>query len=291
MVNRDIEPSPSSSDENCSTDIAQKNLIRAWLHGRSVHTQRAYSRDVSSFLEQVNKPLAEVTLADVVGWHDGQSGPATSRNRRLASVKSLISYGARIGFLPVDVAAPLRGTASKDTLHERILTQKQVRAMIGGEPNPRKRACLRVLYKLGLRISEACALTWRDMSRHQSGGTATIFGKGSKTRHVFVPSDVWKELSSIREDMSADAPVLCGSDGGPLSVSAADRIVKRAAKRAGLPPNVSAHWLRHACASHSMDNGAPPHLVQANLGHASLVTTTRYLHARQNDGAANYLPD
>jgi len=52
---------------------------------------------------------------------------------------------------------------------------------------------------------------------------------------------------------------------------------------------VSAHWLRHAHASHALDRGAPIHLVQATLGHASVATTGRYLHARPNDSSSRYL--
>ena len=66
------------------------------------------------------------------------------------------------------------------------------------------------------------------------------------------------------------------------------RVVK-AAKRAGLSAEVSAHWLRHAHASHSLDRGAPIHLVQQTLGHASVATTGRYLHARPTDSSARYL--
>jgi len=61
------------------------------------------------------------------------------------------------------------------------------------------------------------------------------------------------------------------------------------AARAGLDPAVSAHWLRHAHASHSLDRGAPIHLVQATLGHASVATTGKYLHARPSDSSARYL--
>ncbi|MEP0755582.1 site-specific integrase [Trichocoleus sp. Lan] len=58
----------------------------------------------------------------------------------------------------------------------------------------------------------------------------------------------------------------------------------------GLKRKVSPHWLRHAHASHSLDRGAPIHLVQATLGHESVATTSRYLHARPNDSSSLYLP-
>lgn len=65
------------------------------------------------------------------------------------------------------------------------------------------------------------------------------------------------------------------------------RIVKAA--RSGLTPELSAHWLRHCHASHSLDRGAPIHLVKDTIGHASVATTGRYLHARPNDSSAKYL--
>ena len=86
-----------------------------------------------------------------------------------------------------------------------------------------------------------------------------------------------------------DAPVFRSRKGGPLDASQVHRIVKGAAERAGLPAEVSAHWLRHAHASHSLDRGAPIHLVQQTLGHASVATTGRYLHARPTDSSARYL--
>jgi site-specific recombinase XerD len=65
--------------------------------------------------------------------------------------------------------------------------------------------------------------------------------------------------------------------------------VKRAAARAGLSAEVSAHWLRHAHASHALERGSPIHLVQATLGHADISTTGRYLHARPSESSARFL--
>ena len=64
----------------------------------------------------------------------------------------------------------------------------------------------------------------------------------------------------------------------------------QSARRAGIELPVSPHWFRHAHASHALDRGAPIHLVQATLGHASITTTGRYLHARPNDSSSRFLP-
>ncbi len=88
---------------------------------------------------------------------------------------------------------------------------------------------------------------------------------------------------------SGEAPYPYGVGGLRLDPSAAWRIVRKAAARAGIDGNVSPHWLRHAHASHALERGAPVALVRDTLGHSSVSTTNGYLHARPNDSSARYL--
>jgi integrase/recombinase XerD len=78
-----------------------------------------------------------------------------------------------------------------------------------------------------------------------------------------------------------------------LEVSAARRVVYVALRKAGLPTGpggVSPHWLRHAHATHAMNQGGPGvHLVKATLGHASVATTSTHLQARLDDSSAPHL--
>jgi site-specific recombinase XerD len=106
---------------------------------------------------------------------------------------------------------------------------------------------------------------------------------------VLLSDNTWATLSEIGSTAAPDVPVFRSRKGGPLDPSQVHRIVKAAAERAGLSAEVSAHWLRHAHASHSLDRGAPIHLVQQTLGHASVATTGRYLHARPTDSSVRYL--
>ena len=68
-----------------------------------------------------------------------------------------------------------------------------------------------------------------------------------------------------------------------------NQLIKAAAKRAKVNPEASAHWFRHAHASHAIDNGAPITLVSQTLGHADLKTTSVYAHARPNENSSRYL--
>ncbi|MCH2247621.1 MAG: tyrosine-type recombinase/integrase, partial [Crocosphaera sp.] len=174
---------------------------------------------------------------------------------------------------------------------ERILSESEVTTLMTLEPNQRNRVMLRLLYAGGLRVSELCALKWRDLKPRHQLGQVTVFGKGGKTRTVLLPQGVWEELCELKgSSLPNDAVFRSRQGGGHLDRSQVYRIVKAAAKRAGIEGNVSPHWLRHAHASHSLDRGAPLHLVQATLGHSSVATTERYLHARPNDSSAMYLP-
>jgi integrase len=118
--------------------------------------------------------------------------------------------------------------------------------MLALEPNPRNAALLRLAYGAGLRIAELCALAWRDLAPRDDAGQITLFGKGGKTRVVLLPASVWCTLMPLHGEAGPDDPVFRSAKGGHLVPSAAHRVVKQAAARAGLPGAVSAHWLRHA---------------------------------------------
>ncbi len=270
-----------------------EHLVVLWLHGRSAATRRAYAADLAAFFAHVQRPLQAVTLGDVQGFRDTLDSLATATQaRRLSAVKSLLSFAHRTGFLPVNVGAAIRLPSIKATLAERILDVDAVLHMLALERHPRNKALLRLLYLGGLRISEVCGLRTRDMAARDDAGQVTVFGKGGKTRAVLLKASLWQDLVALcvaHPDANA-ALFRSREGGGALDPSQAHRIVKRAARRAGLSDAVSAHWLRHAHVSHALDRGAPVHLVQATVGHASLTTTSRYAHARPNDSSSRYLP-
>ncbi len=267
-------------------------LIELWLHGRSLHTHRAYKGDTRRFLAFTDKALPTVTLGDLQAFQGQLEALSTaSQVRTLAAVKSLLSFGHRIGYLPVDVGAALKLPSLKETLSERILPERMVHALITLEPDPRNKLLLRLLYLAGLRVSEICALQGKDLAEREKGaGQITVFGKGSKTRYVLLPAFLWQELSAFKA--GAVTPVFRSRKGRkPLTARQVHRIVQAAAHRAGIEGPVSPHWLRHAHASHALDRGCPIHLVQSTLGHSSVATTGRYLHARPEDSSAWYLSE
>ena len=280
-------PGPTVFPRQAETD---EQLMRLWLHGRPENTVRAYEADAERFHAYVGKPLRAVTVGDVQAFSDTLEDLAdASRARMLSAVKSLLSFAHRIGYTPFDVGRPVRLPRLKDTIAERILPEETVLMMLALEPKQRNQAVLRLLYSAGLRVSELCALRWRDMTERDDAGQVAVFGKGGKTRHVLLSTGTWEALNAIRGEAGDDAPLFVSRFGSPLSRPQVFRIVRAAARRAGVDKDVSPHWLRHAHASHALDRGAAVHLVQATLGHGSVATTGRYLHARPTESSSKYL--
>jgi site-specific recombinase XerD len=271
-------------------------LVALWLSTKtSGHTRRAYAADAVRFLSFAAKPLCGVTLADLQAFAadlgQGSLKPA-SQNRALTAVKSLLSFAQETGYLPFNAGAAVKLRPNRDGLAQRILEESQVARLIEAAPGGRDRVLLKLLYVSGVRVGEVCGLKWADAVPRQEGGQITVFGKGGKTRAIRVQAKVWQQLLSIRGDAQENDPIFSSRRGsGALDVSQVRRIVYAAARKAGLEQKVSPHWMRHAHASHALDRSAPIHLVQATLGHASVATTGRYLHARPAESSSFYLPD
>lgn len=266
-------------------------LVTMWLEGKPAKTVKEYSRNVQEFLGFVGRDLRDCRLEDVQAFAASLEGKGlATRRAKLSALKSLFTFAAKIGYLPFNLGAPVKLPKAKDTLAERIMPEQDVIRMIALTESPRDKALLTVLYAGGLRNSEACGLSWKDVRETTEGAVLTVYGKGEKTRFVPLSKRQWKTIKAIRNGAGDDAPVFPSrKGGGHLNQSAVNRIVKKAARVAGLGKAPSPHWLRHACASHALDRGCPVHVLQASLGHTSLSATSRYVHVGGGEGASKYL--
>ena len=279
----------TSADQIQTQASSDAQLLALWLHGKSQHSQRAYLADVEKFLAHVAKPLQAVVLGDLQNFADSLAGSDNSRKRIISSVKSLFTFGQKLGYLRFNVAAALKAPKPKNTLAERILSESEVLTMIALTDKPRDKVLLRLMYASAGRVSEICGLTWRDVQTSGDSGQVTLFGKGGDTRAVKLSKETWKALQAIRQGAGPDAPVFVSQKGGCMDASAVWRIVRQAAQRAGIDGNVSPHWFRHSHASHALERGASVALVRDTLGHSSLAVTSRYTHAKPDQSSALHL--
>jgi site-specific recombinase XerD len=304
-------PQESVLPEGTSDD----QLIAMWLHDKSDSTQEEYTRDIQQFREYVSVPLKRLTLPDLQAYADELKlldiKPATIA-RRLKSIKSLLSFAQRTGYIRFNIGTMVKVPKLKKTLAEHIMTESQVFTMLAKEANTRNHALLRLLYASGIRVSEVCDLCWEDVQPRDDTGQITVFGKGEKTRTILLKKETYEEVVQLYKGAAPGTPVFrsrggaSGKAGRKLDQSQVTRIVEAAACRAGIAvytetiirddkqvqrkrSRVSPHWLRHAHASHALDNGASIAVVKETLGHESIETTAGYTHVRPGVSSAQYL--
>ena len=183
-------------------------------------------------------------------------------------------------------ATPASGERRAALPRREILTPDEVRALIKACSSRapigiRNRALLVLLYRGGLRITEALRLHPKDLDR--AGGTVTVLrGKGGKRRTIgldpgaFAVVERWLDARAKRR-ISGRAPLICTLHGKPVESAYVRALMPRLARRAGIEKRVHAHGLRHTHAAELALEGQPMNLIQAQLGHSSLATTSRYL--------------
>jgi site-specific recombinase XerD len=146
----------------------------------------------------------------------------------------------------------------------------------------RLRALIVILWRAGLRISEALALAETDLEPAR-GSLVVRRGKGGKRREVGMDDWGWDQLSpwlAFRRTLPV-GPLLCaisgGSAGRPWTDSAVRQVFRRTAARAGVRRRFAPHQLRHAHAVEMAREGVPLNVIQRQLGHANLGITSVYL--------------
>ena len=264
-------------------------LLALWLAQHpNPHTQRQYTRQARLFLEYQNKPLQAVTLADLSDWAGQLKGADNTRKVQINAIKSLFSFAHRVGYLRVNPAIMLKPPRTPDRRHAKVLSESEVHALIAHAKRPRTKAIIRTLYSAGLRIAELCALTWADVIPTKDGkANLIIWGKGAKQREAGISADTHAALLAIRQGAPDSAPVFRSRSGRAMDRTVIMRMLRKLAKQAGIERPISPHWFRHSHATHALARGANPGDVQAQLGHASLTTTSGYIHSSKS--SADYL--
>lgn len=289
------EVSSAAAPNLNSPDVtSDEMLVEIWLSRprspRTIESYRQEWRRFSNFLKGTR--LEVLTVKSLFSYRDelAQQGLApASQALYLSAVRSLLSFGCALGYLPRDLGKLLESPKVANMRPERILSQETVYKVVFGEKDPRNQLILRLLYAAGVRVSELCGLKVGDLQERTDGGQIIVRGKGSKTRVIPLSQATWDELAVLARDREMAEALFRSQKGGHLTRQHIFRIVKRACARVGAPEAASPHWMRHAHATHALERGCEQKTLQETLGHASLATTGKYLHVRPEDSSAKYL--
>ena len=271
--------------------------------GAAENTLESYRRDLEAVAETLGQRGVNLTGADADDIRSAldamaaQGFAATSQARRLSALRQFFQFLYSEGHRQDDPTGivdapkkqkPLPKIMSVDNV-SRLLDRAALEANEATQPGDRIKtlrlhALLETLYATGLRVSELVGLPVRvARTDHRF---LLVRGKGAKERMVPLSSKAREALQSflaLRDSLpgSDDNPWLfpAFSESGHLARQVFGRELKGLAARAGLSASaVSPHVLRHAFASHLLQNGADLRTVQQLLGHADISTTQIYTH-------------
>ena len=252
----------------------------------SPNTLEGYRRDLealAAFCDENGNVIEAVGTenirAFVAAEHRRGLSPK-SLQRRLSAVRSCYRWLLKQGRVAANPAAAVRAPKAPRKLPQ-VLDPDEAKALVEVPTDAplglRDRALLELFYSSGLRLSELCALRWRDLDLAE--GLVTVLGKGRKQRTVPVGSHACRALAEWHKDTggAADAPVFPGRN-GPITQRAVQLRLRQLAQRQGLFKRVHPHLLRHSFASHVLESSGDLRAVQELLGHADIATTQIYTH-------------
>ena len=268
---------------------------------KSEHTTVNYRSDLEYFKEYLfNQGITDVSdidtravrifLSSILGIGEKK----TTASRRLSAIRGFTNRLHVRGVIKQDPAIGVNGPKKEEPL-PRALSYEQVDSLLTKGPDEhsknfgRDRLVLELMYGAGLRVSELIGLDWNMVELEER--MLRILGKGDKERLVPIGRPLQKMLEDWRDITCVDpnGPIFPSGKGADrLTVRTVDRIVLRAAERAGLR-GVTPHTLRHSCATHMLENGAPLRVVQEMLGHETIASTQRYLAVTSEQIKKSYL--
>ncbi|MDR0635584.1 MAG: tyrosine-type recombinase/integrase [Treponema sp.] len=253
------------------------------LHSRkySPRTISSYLHYNRAFCEFVSKTPEEVSTSDVNRYiaHLDRTFQfsASTMNMAITALKFFYSQVMRND----KVKEPRRPRSDKKL--PVVLSRQEIENLLNRESNLRHRLLLMIVYSSGLRVSEVVALKPSDVDLSRNV-LHIRSAKGRKDRFVMLSSRVKKYLDELDFCPRESAWLFPGArPGSHLSIRSAQYIFENARIKAGIEKPVSIHSLRHAFATHLLENGADIRFIQDLLGHSSIRTTERYTHvARRN---------
>jgi site-specific recombinase XerD len=259
------------------TALRKRMLDDLHIRNYAPTTVSSYVRSVAEFAKHFHKPPDQLGPEEIRSWQ------LFLLNEKRVKLSTYIQAVCGLRFFygntlnrKIDIdQIPLPRYEKKLPV---ILSKAEVKALLEAPKNLGHRAILATMYGAGLRVSEVTSLKVSDLDRERR----VIWvrgGKGHKDRQVMLAEPLREVLAAYwRWKRPTDWLFPGERPGAHLSRETVFRNCRAAALAAGIAKPVHPHSLRHAFATHLLDEGVNLLVIQALLGHAHLKTTARYLH-------------
>ncbi len=277
-----------------STKIIDQFIDHLWLEdGLSKNTLNSYRFDLSIFINWLvdtkKVEIFEVTESEIQEFLAFKFPTSKSRSisRLLATLRRFFRYLLRENKIHEDPTLKIQTPKIPKSL-PKSLSEEEVETLLHAPDintwgGIRDRAMLELLYACGLRVSELVGIQLTEVVI--SDGVIRIIGKGSKTRLVPMGEEAvdWikKYLKDARQNIlnkQTSKFLFVTNRGSAMTRQSFWYAIKKYAVIANIDKPMSPHVIRHAFATHLINNGADLRVIQMLLGHSDISTTQIYTH-------------
>ncbi len=249
------------------------------IKSASPHTLRSYRNDLILVMANIPKNLTERDLLSHIRIHQTSWShlSVATRNRKAASLKSFFNWLYEAGKISKEISPQITCPKVPQKIPH-FLSPDEAISVLKSYPTEMKLKELKdktlfcLLYGSGLRVSEACALTWANVDF--KGRRLHVTRKGQKDQWVPMPQLTTEVLIKLKS--SEEEKYVFGTKA--LHTRAAYEIVRQRGVIAKLMKPLHPHALRHSFATHLLTSGADLRALQELLGHTSLAATQKYTH-------------
>jgi integrase/recombinase XerD len=264
--------------------VLERLLRELRLKGYSRSTRKTYTKQIQWFFERTRLEPAEVRPEDIKLYLDTMrrvTGCSRSYTVQcISALKNLYRYAYPSGTANPAEKIPL---PKKEERYPDILSRGEVKTLLGVVKNRKHRFLLTLVYSAGLRVSEVVNLRKADVDFDRKL-IHIRQSKGKKDRYVVLSDKAVDSFKAYEERYLIKDWLFPGAqEGNHLSSRSAQAVFNRAVETAEIRKNVSIHSLRHAFATHLLEDGVDLRYIQTLLGHKSVRTTEIYTHVTRMD--------
>ena len=267
------------------TQLRNRMIEDLQLRGFAPKTQEAYVRAVRQLAEHFKKSPEDITEEDLRQYFlHLKNVKRVSRSTctlALCGIKFFFEHTMGRDWKTFDLVRP-----PKEKKLPVVLSQEEVRRVLGCLNSFRHHVCLSTIYSCGLRLREGVQLQIADLDSDRML-IHVHKGKGGKDRYVPLPD---RTLALLRQYWQMHRHPLwlyparppqglpLSEAGKHISPSSVQKALRAACIASGLQKHVTVHTLRHSYATHLLEAGVNLRRIQAYLGHASMKSTSIYTH-------------
>lgn len=298
MLLNDYEIEPRKTEvikyeSNDNLRLLQKFLIAKQVSGRSQKTLHAYREQIVRFLDEVQKPIREITADDIrynIALHQMRDHwKKSTADNWLRYLKSFFKYLHNEGLISRNPTAKIE-SIKQTKIRKEAFTDLEIATMRNSLKSERERALFEFLLSTWCRVSEVTEVKISDIKGEQ----LTVHGKGDKYRKVYLNATARVAIGRYLAERDDNNPYLFISEsnsqitkkGKPLSSSGIENVIREIGKRNGIKAHP--HKFRRTGATMALRHGMDLITVSRILGHEDVGTTQVYLDIDDIDTAQQH---